>query len=135
MITSEDIAYIAGLIDGEGSLHMSKRGKMLTARINMVNTNEKMLIFIKDKLGGIVNGPYNKGGNYKQWVWDISAYRGALLFLKLIEPYCIEKKPHIKLMVEYFENHTSRQKATERELEIREELSRLNKNPKFLNPR
>ena len=108
MITQEDMAYVAGLIDGEGTLLKQKNGKYYQAVVRITNTNLDMLKFVQGKFGGIILGPYDKGGNIPQHIWQISWYKGCELFLRMIEPYLIEKKDMAKELIEFMQNRIPR---------------------------
>lgn len=102
-----DIAYIAGLFDGEGdvgiySYKATKNGKRypkLTARIH--NTNKQALDWTREKIGfGLVCADrkgVKESGNAarKQCYVYIVAHRMARNFLKLVQDYLIIKKDKV----------------------------------------
>jgi hypothetical protein len=63
-VESKDLAYIAGLFDGEVALHIGSKGRSYGLRISYVKTNYDILKYIADIFGGTLTQvkpqPYNK---------------------------------------------------------------------------
>lgn len=77
-------AYLAGLIDGEGSIRIQRRGAaggktfrpgQYTAMVEMVNTDEQMIRWVQERWGGAVSHtPANPAANRKaKWQWRVVA--------------------------------------------------------------
>tara|TARA_R100001443_G_C3325568_1_gene171149 strand:+ start:103 stop:510 length:408 start_codon:yes stop_codon:yes gene_type:complete len=112
MIGEVDIAYIAGLIDGEGSIqykqymrkrkHNPKAYPTWSIRIEIAMTDQSVLIWLKEVLGvGTVNPRKVKPGKKKQWRWRCS-HRQAYFVAKLIWPYMHIKLPAIQKIIEHY---------------------------------
>lgn len=117
MINQTDIAYAAGVFDSEGTLGIYKIGKYKQLKVQMYNTNQKLLSWFKNKFGGAVSGPFIRKDfpqRKPQWQWSISLSRGAELFLKLIEGYAIEKQEKIKEALEFCEEYKPRISRTKK---------------------
>jgi len=112
MIGEVDLAYIAGLIDGEGSIqykqymrkrkHNPKAYPTWSIRIEIAMNDRSVLIWLKEMLGvGTVNPRKGKPGKKKQWRWRCS-HRQAYFVEKLIWPYVHIKLPAIQKIIEHY---------------------------------
>jgi hypothetical protein len=84
-----EIPYIAGFVDGEGSIGFGRSGKQkrLVPRISIVNTNREILEDIQSEYGGDIQPLTQRKPGWKQgWSWRLSNNK-AVLFVELIEPY------------------------------------------------
>ena len=122
MISSEDIAYIAGLFDGEGSIHF-KRGpekkkkhkgrgyrisNSLRLSMEITMTDESVLRWLLEVLGvGTLNkkprkGLRKDGTKYlMQWKWRCT-FRDAYYVCRLLWPYAHTKLPKIQQIIEHY---------------------------------
>jgi hypothetical protein len=102
-LTTTEAAYIAGLIDGEGSIYMLKAGlqkkkQYLISGIMIGNTDPKMIAFVRKHCGGTlhVRQPRKrktdqKGYHTKFYVISIRGFR-VISILRALIPYLITKK-------------------------------------------
>jgi hypothetical protein len=125
MIGQSDIAYIAGLFDGEGSIYFAKRiekkkkhkGKgyrtSMSQRISMeiTMTDESVVRWVHEVLGvGTVNKKPRKGRRkdgtkyLMQWKWRCT-FRQAYYVCCLIWPYAHTKLPKINQILEHYADH------------------------------
>ena len=137
MISSEDIAYLAGLFDGEGSIYFAKRiekkkkhkGKgyrtSMSQRISMevTMTDESVIRWMHEVLGvGTVNkkprkGLRKDGTKYlMQWKWRCT-FRDAYYVCRLLWPYAHTKLPKIQQIIEYYANEKLQKNANVVDLE------------------
>ena len=125
MIAETDAAYIAGLFDGEGSIHFKrgiekkkkhngKPGYRLSnsMRINMeiTMTDESVLIWVHEVLGcgtlrpKKVKGVRKDGTPYlKQYKWRC-VFRDAFYVCCLLWPFAHTKLHKIQQVIEYYTN-------------------------------
>ena len=111
-----DIAYIAGLFDGEGSItykqYMRKRKGQKKAyptwsiRMEIAMTDRSVLIWLHEILGvGTVNPKRYKTkytvGWKKQWRWRCQ-FRDAYYVARLLWPYVHVKLPGIQKIIEHY---------------------------------
>ena len=122
MISSEDIAYIAGLFDGEGSIYYAKRiekkkkhkGKgyrtSMSQRISLevTMTDESVIRWLHEVLGvGTVvkkprKGLRKDGTKYlMQYKWRCT-FRDAFYVCRLLWPYAHTKLPKINQIIEHY---------------------------------
>lgn len=100
-----DLAYIAGIIDGEGSIMITKtiQDKYLwyVLRVSVGSTNEWLPCFLKIAYGGYIYKKRDKRPQNSQcWEWDLQS-RQALVFLQDILPYLHLKKPQAELAIRF----------------------------------
>lgn len=107
-----DIAYFAGLFDGEGCVSITPRSntKRQTFRlqIHITSTNEWIIQQLRFAFGGSIHFvPENSERNWKaSWRWWIGDQK-ALKFLEIVYPYLKLKKPQVELAIQ-FQKHKYR---------------------------
>ena len=128
MISQSDIAYIAGLFDGEGSIYFARRiekkkkhkGKgyrtSMSQRISMevTMTDESVVRWVHEVLGvGTVvrkprKGRRKDGTKYlMQYKWRCT-FRQAYYVCCLIWPYAHTKLPKINQILEHYKDNEKR---------------------------
>ena len=123
MLSESDIAYIAGLFDGEGSIHIkrgienkkkhnNKPGRRISnsMRISMeiTMTDESVLRWLHEVLGvGTLNRKPRKGRRkdgtkyLMQYRWRCT-FRDAYYVCRLLWPYAHTKLPKIQQVIEHY---------------------------------
>ena len=105
-----DIAYIAGLFDGEGSVDYARRWEKRTKgkykvwriRCEVAMTDKYVLEWIRDILGvGTVRPKKVQKGMKPQWRWRCS-FREAYEFAKLIWPHVQVKIHKIEQLIDHY---------------------------------
>jgi hypothetical protein len=136
-----DLAYLAGLLDGEGSICILKRVRNGRIRhwleISIGNTDYEVLEWVRDTFGGHLssNAQTNTEHSHKVWRWRANTQEAAGI-LRDVTPYVRIKRAQVALAIE-FQDHFSgrdyrhtRSRVTEGELTwreaMREKLSLLN---------
>ncbi|SRR6266566_5746980 len=131
--TNEEIAYLAGLFDGEGSVNIFKQPKRkdMTVpayfiEISIGNTHKGVLQWVLEKFGGRLshNAEQYTKRNHRTWRWRASS-NDAYEVLVAMLPYLTVKKEQAKLAIEFRErqvayNGRSSKHLTGEELEWRE---------------
>ena len=111
-----DLAYIAGLFDGEGCVTCKKKptkrndrgGKVYNQwyiRCEIAMTNKEVISWLHETLGfgWSAEKRYNNKPKYKkQWRW-CCGYRDALTFAKLIWPFAQVKLHKIEQIIDHYE--------------------------------
>ena len=107
MWTVSQLAYLAGIIDGEGTIYIQKVDRKTFfdyfPRIQIVTTNKELMYWIKDTFGGIVSfrDRSTENRNWKpQYTWYTTRKIMDIL-LPLIHPFLIIKKKHVEIMIEF----------------------------------
>jgi hypothetical protein len=86
----EQLAYAAGLIDGEGTVTMSRRGDFRFPVVSVSSTTIELLEFMKRNHGGSISKHKTYQDHHKQsWSWKV-VNDAALALLKQIRPYMLE---------------------------------------------
>ena len=132
-----DAAYLAGIIDGEGTLTCSvawpksKQLPKITALCFISNTNEELIGYLKDLIPSshiVVDSPRSKATRRIRW----KIIFGEPILSKVLSeilPYLIVKKEHARLILEFSEirrEHWHKGAITARQIEIVLALRRLN---------
>lgn len=98
-LTPLQASYIAGMIDGDGSICLCKNRSNIIAKVRIHNSSKKLMLWLKRtiKCGNISSLPPSiEGKGYKhtliRWTYDISAKVDVLSILNQIKPYLIIKK-------------------------------------------
>ena len=123
MISSEDIAYIAGLFAGEGSIHFKRgpekkkkhKGKgyrvsnSLRLSMEITMTDESVLRWVHEVLGvGTLNKKPRKGKRVDgtkylmQYRWRCT-FRDAYYVCRLLWPWAHTKLPKINQVLEHYQ--------------------------------
>ena len=106
----EQYAYIAGLIDGEGYIGLTRKDKHLWARIVIANCNLPLLEYAKSIVGGTIN---KSGKPRERWS---QGYRLALPYVKewlpKVIPHLFGKKKKAILLLEAIKINNIRKKMT-----------------------
>jgi len=111
-----DLAYIAGLFDGEGCVTCKKKptkrndrgGKVYNQwyiRCEIAMTNKEVISWLHETLGfgWSAEKKYHTKPQYKkQWRW-CCGYRDALTFAKLIWPFAQVKLHKIEQIIDHYE--------------------------------
>ena len=131
-LSKEDAAYIAGIVDGEGSLNLNRvhsndpnRKATYSIRMRITNTFPGLLDWIGLKVGYGSIGQLKKYKiHYKQaYEWILNGRR-AVVLLKQLYPYLKVKKLQADVIFEYAETLTppGQVKLTQNVINIREDL-------------
>ena len=105
-ITTENLAYLAGLLDGDGSITLKRVNKHKASfklLIFVANTNMPVLKWIQNKFGGKIYVYDRQDGIRKPLGKWHTFTNNAYTVLKQIYPYLIIKKEHAKLAINFVE--------------------------------
>ncbi len=109
-LTKTEKAYIAGIIDGEGSIGIYKhrrpkstKGYTYENSLIVVNTNTILMNYLKEKLGGSIRERKKPKLNWKlSYSWQVYC-NSCYSILKQILPYLQIKKKRTELSIEFYE--------------------------------
>ena len=114
MLRESDIAYLAGLFDGEGCVYMSyrKKGKSpkkyLTITMEMAMTEESIIRWVHEILGvgtiKVLDKANLAGGKphwKKQWRWRCT-HRDAYYVARLLWPFAHVKLEKIQKIIDHY---------------------------------
>ncbi len=112
MIPLEEVekAYLAGIVDGEGTVTLMKHHKneTPTPSVAVANNNLKLLEWIKSIVGGVIVSKKKYKPHHKNsYAWSVRQDR-AIRFLDEIKKYLIIKKPQADLITQEYKSVTHR---------------------------
>ena len=120
-----DLAYTAGIMDGEGSIGIArykskscKRGYTLELNVQVTSSDEWLCQWLKFGFGGSLSHSINNAGN-PMWHWIIAA-RKASEFLRLIKPYLRLKSPQADLAIKFQDAKRYRPSKSPEEMAVEE---------------
>lgn len=94
-----DKGYIAGIIDGEGSICLTKhhQNEFRSPEIEVTSTTYEILQYLKDKVGGTISKKTQNHEIWKDsWVWKVRV-NAALELLEQIQDYLLIPQKKIEL--------------------------------------
>ena len=133
-IDNQTLAYVAGLMDGEGSIVIavskpsSKNGRKIPShflQVGIINTNREIINWLHDTFGGHISDNSHSTSRHNRrpcWAWRIMCNQ-AKEFLEKIYPFLKIKKQQAKLAIEFQEKRrglTGRKSITMEQLKERE---------------
>ena len=111
ILSEHEIGYLAGIMDGEGTIHISKpitrnkdcKSGIYQTYIAVTNTEIILLDWLKERIGGIIRSiPTDKGSNIIRkpiWRWYCPIVR-ITEFCKLLIPHSVIKRRQFEIMME-----------------------------------
>ena len=132
-----ELAYIAGIVDGEGYIGISADHRKRNPgrpcwrlRVAVTNTSEWLVQYLKFSIGGGIITLKSDKRPRPCYQWSVDRGRAAE-FLKLILPYLRLKRPQAELAIKFQASVTkSTRILTDEELAVREAQMLLLKNMK-----
>ncbi len=115
-----DLAYVAGIFDGEGCVliykvprHNQKRGGIQhRLKISIANTNTDLMSWLKENFGGNIVVADRREQYRKFYHWQLSGVSAAE-FIKRLLPYLKIKQQQVKLAISFQETIKSPQECGE----------------------
>lgn len=133
-LTEREIGYIAGLVDGEGTItvewvnnHGYPRGIRPTLIIS--NTDKELLLKCQKLIGGHIYVHNNKPNRKICYTLQVLSIGQVLSILELILPELVTKKERARLLLEFCKNRAkqySKSPYSTNELRIAKEIKELN---------
>ena len=113
-LSDMELAYIAGLFDGEGCVAITRHFKkldgtkrpceMYTLRVQVTNVDPRVILPLREKFGGSLHITKHKSAKQRDThVW-ISTSRVALEFLKAIRPWLVAKAQQADIAIDFQES-------------------------------
>lgn len=100
---SNKLAYLAGIVDGEGYLKQEKHG---TIRLVIGMTDKKTIYWIRNNFGGSVYKQQKLKSGKLFYVWTLNQGKELIYLYLLLLPFLITKKnklkEHLIKMIEKF---------------------------------
>jgi len=128
LLKEKELAYLAGLFDGEGSVgiyEFKKQSKFSNwqFKVEIANTDWRIMQWLESNVGGKVHKKSTGKANWRQgYSWHVQG-ENAKTFCELIRPYTIIKSDQIDACL-YFRKFwgTSNKKQTQDMMESKREM-------------
>ena len=133
-MTETESAYVAGIIDGEGSIGLtwrksSYRGKkILRVQLQIGMCNEEVIAYISKLFGQAFCESVTCDGR-PRWSINVGGMQTIKDIMSTVYKYLIVKRPQADVMLEYIDSRqarTSSKTYTDHELGCYERLRKLN---------
>lgn len=136
-LTQSELGYLAGLIDGEGTITISlnskrtsiyQRTRLLQPMVSICNTNHAIVDWLSIRLPFVICKQRYDDSKKDTYALKLSGYKIESL-LRTVLPYLVAKKRQAELILEFLQSRTSSQrksKYSDREIEIVNEIRALN---------
>lgn len=100
--SSELLAYIAGIVDGEGCVNLYGSGPNYAPRVSVYNSSLELMELLEEEFGGTIAVMRNGGNEHPKTVyhWHLG-YRKCGPFLMQIVPFLRIKKRQAILLLAY----------------------------------
>jgi len=104
----EKFAYLAGIIDGEGSMHIrtlrtkTKRKYQFLPDIVVCNTDKRIIDWLYDNFGGRKSIRVSTNNNWKDRYYWFSNSMNVENIIKYIDKYIVIKKNHLKQFKRFY---------------------------------
>lgn len=103
-------AYLAGIIDGEGTVTLVRTHKNETPspEVSVSNTSLPLLMWIQKRVGGAISSKKTSKPHHTiSYVWRLR-HDKAICFLNEIKRYLIVKRKHAELITQEYKKVTHR---------------------------
>jgi len=114
LLTETERAYLAGIIDGEGSIMLihhppyatsGHRWEYWVLRVSVANCDMRLIDWITDKFGGGFSTGINHRPNQRDaFMWRIDNRR-CIPILQAVMPYLLLKRRQAEIALEFAETH------------------------------
>jgi hypothetical protein len=100
------LAYVAGIVDGEGSISIINHRRKATHKhtwelvMAVSNTQLWLIEFLHSQFGGWMDSRTHYGNRKKSWRWTMCANK-ASEFLELVLPYLQLKRQNAELAIAF----------------------------------
>ena len=95
MVSDVEAAYAAGILDGEGSISVTRNhtDRWPSPQVSVASTDRELLIWFRDRFNGSISTKQPRKINHSlSFDWKLTDRR-ALRFLQIVRPYLvIERK-------------------------------------------
>jgi len=125
-------AYLAGILDGEGCLRISRTNQKdmvnpyFQASIQVGMQDKRVLEMFKTTFGGSIYKDRTVNGKLPVYRWRINSKRGSIKCLKKLMPYLITKREQAEILLSFCKNTPPPKKRSaglsQEQLKLREDL-------------
>ena len=117
-----NVAYAAGLLDGDGHLHVKRRHRLNNRRaywicVSISNTHRPVLEWLRERFGGFIQAQQKKLGCKQCYEWRAQSTTG-IRFLEATLPFLIIKRRQAEVLIDFHESHRMGRFKTEDERQV-----------------
>jgi len=135
----EERAYLAGILDGEGTFVIRRGVDKKTGRIyfqaivRVVNTSRDLIAWLRETFGGNVVRVQDRRPNHKPyWHWTLDGGPRVASVIRQSLPYLRVKRPQAEVLLEFYDHLERRGRNLSdaewwRRSDLRDRLQILNK--------
>lgn len=107
-LTQQQLAYIAGFLEGDGSFQIMRykskhSGYVYEYRISGYNTKEEVIKWLRDNVGGYYSSVKSSPRHKKPFHWNIKN-KEAIDLAESIYPFLVSKREEVGIWLEYAHN-------------------------------
>ena len=108
MFDRDKIIYLAGIIDGEGSIHIElqranntcRKIDYFSIRLVVINTNVELMEWLHKNFKGKITKRKDIPGRRSCYVWSVFSFNAAKILEECL-PYMIIKKQLAEIIIEF----------------------------------
>jgi hypothetical protein len=101
VLSPTDAAWLAGLIDGEGSVLLSRSGKSYSPVITVGMTHEDTILHVHRLVpGSMIHRQQQAKGWKDAYCWTVGGRRAVALAMQLV-PYAVTKREQLMLLMRF----------------------------------
>lgn len=103
-LSPTEAAWLAGFVDGEGCLVLSRVGDRFNTSLEVSNTDRRLLARCRElaNVGAVYNRPRVRSANHRpQFMWSVSARADLFALLPQIIPHLVGKAQEASAVVAY----------------------------------
>lgn len=139
MFDREKIIYLAGIIDGEGTVSLEiqnanktcRKTDYYAVRLLVTNTNKRLIDWCHENFGGTIRARTKHPKRKQCYNWSIHSF-GAIAILEECEPFMINKRRHAQILIEFMHTKDGSSWIVTKEVqakrrELYQEIKSLNK--------
>ena len=130
------LAYVAGILDGEGWIGISKRSKTmtLTPAVEVSMSDIKCISLLHNVTGlGTISIKTNRGwSSNTMYYWCIRGRLEIYWLLKAVHPFLVTKREQADIMIEFLERRLQDVAIDSRDFQLREKIHNLNEGGTYI---
>lgn len=104
------LAYLGGMIDGDGSIQIRKHPIRKARKsheyqlvVTVANTDRRLLDWLKENFGGGIHTKKREENWSECYEWALQSPKAAYELLKNVKPYFVIKGEQAEVAIEFFE--------------------------------
>jgi intein/homing endonuclease len=82
-----DLAYLAGIVDGEGCISRLNRRRPRRWSVSIASTSPELILWLAEFGGNVHEMKPGHLGKKQGWMWSVASWRDVRCLLVAIQPY------------------------------------------------